>query len=241
MDDFYKRNYARVLITFLCALLAYTKLRGQETQPYMYEAPDQPVYVWELGLQVMPTYTTFSMSGWDGSKVEGDAIIGLSRSAVVAITLNPTLAITTEIVYTTFKKEFSHHGIPKRLNVNYISVPIMATINASKMSKVNVNLVIGPQFGINAGSAVESANGNEPDSLQSVWQVKQGEMGVAYGAGLEIALNSSRSFRLTTGFRGISGFLNVADNSSSTAVLYGRSNRVNVHMYSIYAGLSWLF
>ncbi|HYG50776.1 MAG TPA: porin family protein [Flavobacteriales bacterium] len=241
MEDFYKRTYARLLITVLLAALFYNRLKAQETKPPAHADINQPYYEWEVGFQVMPTYATVTMGNWDGTSVEDDAIIGLSRAGVAAFTLNPTLAVTAEFVYTTFKMEFNHRGSPKRLNVNYISVPLMAAINTSKMSRINVKLVIGPQFGINAGSSVESANGQEPDSLQSLWRVKQGDMGVAYGAGLEFALNSSRSLRLTTGFRGISGFLNVADNSTNMAVFFSRVNKVNVHLYSVYGGLIWLF
>jgi hypothetical protein len=240
MKNFYKQNYARA-ITFLCALLIYSKLRSQDMPESVHSNMEQPAYQWEVGFQLMPTYVTFSMNNWDGTSVQGDAIIGLSRSIVTAVALNPTLSIGAEMIYTTFNRQFNQNGALKRLNVNYVSIPILATVNTSKMSRVNVNLVIGPQFGINAGSAVESADGKEPDSLQNIWRGKQGEMGVAYGVGLEFALNSRRSLRLTTGFRGISGFLDVVDNSTTWAVYYSRTNRVNVHLYSVYTGLTWLF
>jgi len=101
-------------------------------------------------------------------------------------------------------------------------------------------VVIGPQFGINIGSSFSGNSASNKDTLNAVLAVKQGDVGVAYGAGFGIALNQQRNIRLDFGFRGVYGLVNMngtpaGDNSYNILVTGSRKS------YGGYAGITFLF
>lgn len=64
-------------------------------------------------------------------------------------------------------------------------------------------------IGLNIGSSLNTTGNANGDTLRATVAVKQGDVGLAYGTGLEFALNKDHAIRLDVGFRGYYGLVNV--------------------------------
>ena len=120
---------------------------------------------------------------------------------------------------------------------------MLISFNTGKSRPVNLNFVLGPQIAYNVGSRMETSGSNGSDTMQATLILRKGDIGFAYGAGLEFMLNERRSIRLDIGFRGVYGFLDMrqeetgTDNSRSFNVIDGNT----IKTYSAYTGITFLF
>jgi hypothetical protein len=226
----------RILIGVSFCLCILTVHAQEDERP----AKPREYYRWELGIHLMPVFSSFSMATSSGVQVEEKQILGYGFGLVKGINFNPNLGARLEIIYTTFSHQYFAEGKTKNMHVNYANVPIMASINTDRRRKINVNLVLGPQIGINAGSSIENADGSS-DTLQSTWNVNHGRLGVAYGAGIEMKVGNSEHFRIDVGFRGTTGFMEIADNSTPSTRSYNQNYVVRLHTHALYSGVIWLF
>jgi len=72
--------------------------------------------------------------------------------------------------------------------------------------------------------------------------VKKGDLGFAYGAGLDFGLDQENMVRLGLGFRGVYGLLDISDDSKTqTNDKYYVLDRTHIKTYAVYMGLSVLF
>jgi hypothetical protein len=75
-----------------------------------------------------------------------------------------------------------------------------------------------------------------------VLAVKKGDLGFAYGAGIDFGLNPAKSFRLGIGFRGVYGLFDISDNNRNlNTESYYLLGKTHVKTYSGYAGISYIF
>jgi hypothetical protein len=125
--------------------------------------------------------------------------------------------------------------------LKYINIPLMLSYNTNKMKPVNFYVVACPHIGISVGTELFTSNGNDPND-EAVLSVKKGDLGFAYGAGLDFGLNAAQTFRVGFGFRGVYGLFDISDNSQSlTTNSYYVLDRTHLKTYSGYAGVSFLF
>jgi hypothetical protein len=97
-------------------------------------------------------------------------------------------------------------------------------------------------MGINVGSRVTSSGDSEAGTVAATVAVKQADLGLAYGAGFDFALNKMRTIKLNLGFRGVYGLVDISDNSKTkTTNSYYIIDKTNVETYSGYLGLSFVF
>jgi opacity protein-like surface antigen len=116
----------------------------------------------------------------------------------------------------------------------------MLSLNTGKTRAVNLNLVIGPQLGISVGSRYKTIRGtNDPNAILSV---KKGDLGFAYGAGLDFGINAARTVRVGLGYRGVYGLFDISDDNRTTAGdNYLVIDKTNVKTNAAYVGISFLF
>jgi hypothetical protein len=118
----------------------------------------------------------------------------------------------------------------------------MLSLNTDKSAPVNLNFVVGPQFGFNIGSSITGNDGANQDTLRATIGAKAGDVGAAYGAGVEFMLNDSHNLRLDLGFRGYYGLVDMrANQSSNNPDTYNVLLRASRKTYAGYIGLTWLF
>ncbi|MGN6646420.1 MAG: porin family protein [Cytophaga sp.] len=193
----------------------------------------------EFGIRYMPTFSSIDMNSSNGV-VEGSFTMSNGFGGMLGINFTQNLGIQGEINYYQINQKYADGSLNRDLTINYLNIPVLLSLNTNKAAPVNLNFVAGPQFGINVGSNLETSGSNGSDTAKAVVALKKGDVGVAYGAGLEFALNKSHSFRLDLGFRGFYGLVNM-DSSTNQDGTYNVIVSASRKTYGGYVGLAWMF
>ncbi len=194
----------------------------------------------EVGGRFMPTVSSFEINSTTGGKVEGEATLGYGFGALFGYNFNENVGMQGEIIYNTNSQKYKEASFERKVTLRYLNIPLLLSLNTGKTKPVNLNAVVGPQIGISVGSKIFTEGGGSSNT--PVLSVKKGDLGFAYGAGVDFGLNADKTFRLGLGFRGVYGLLDVSDNSHTiTTDNYYLLDRSHVKTYSGYVGISYLF
>ncbi|MDI1354169.1 MAG: porin family protein [bacterium] len=201
---------------------------------------DIPLRGFEFGVRYMPTFSTLNLTAYDGSVIHGTATLSHGFGLMLGFNLSKHVGIVGELDYLQVSQNYVDRNLSNSLKVKYINIPVLLSLNTNKKGVVNLNVVAGPQFGYNVGSNLNTTGHESTDTLRAVVAVKQSDIGIAYGIGLELALNTAHTFRFDGGYR---AFYGLVDTHSMT-IANGTYN-VNVDPsrknFGFYAGLTFLF
>lgn len=193
----------------------------------------------EFGLRFMPAFSKFDINTSTGGTIKGDIKMGYGVGALLGYHFSDYVGIQGEIIYSSFAQKYSEDNLERNINLKYINIPLLLSLNTGKSKAVNFGVVAGPQIGLNVGSKLLSSDGSIGDPVLSV---KKGDLGFAYGAGFDFGLNPDRTFRLGLGFRGVHGLVDIGDNSNTLENnSYYILDKSRIKVYSGYIGLSWMF
>jgi hypothetical protein len=197
----------------------------------------------EFGFRFMPTVSAFKMVTSTGGTVQGTATFGYGVGGMVGINLTNHVGVQGEIIYNSLSQKYRDQDLERTMHIDYVNIPLMLSLNTGVGNPVNLNFVVGPQFGYNVGSRITDSGTNGTDTMNAVIVTKKGDVGFAYGAGLEFALNQTRTIRLDLGFRGVFGFLDIQGTtpSGTNTRSYNVIDHNNIETYSGLAGLTFLF
>jgi hypothetical protein len=194
----------------------------------------------ELGARFMPTFSSFKIHSNDGGTLKGEFTAGYGYSGFIGINFTDNFGIQGEVMYNKLSQNYSEANNEGTINLEYINIPLLLSLNTGKSKPVNLNFVVGPQIGFNVGAEVQSTKA--PDTYQATLVVKKNDLGIAYGAGVDLGLNSEKTFRLSLGYRGVIGLINISDESGTSETEdYYILEKTNIKTYAIYAGISFLF
>ncbi len=246
------KNRMGAVVILTTSLLATGLLNAQDTTVIIRETPpasqnqyedrgkeSPPLRYVELGARLLPTFSSLSVQTYDGDVVQGKATMSIGYGAMLGLNLSKNVGVQGEVNYNKISQKYKDQSLERIVHVDYINIPILLSLNTDKSRMVNLNLVAGPQFGINVGSSTSVNGSRETDTLRAVVAVKQNDFGFAYGAGLETMLNPSHSIRLDLGFRGFYGLVDIDDKSSGDT--FNVIVRASRKAYGGYAGISFLF
>ncbi|MES2592176.1 MAG: porin family protein [Bacteroidota bacterium] len=195
----------------------------------------------EFGVRFMPTFSKFRLRNAQGGAVEGEFAVGYGYGALLAIN-SKHVGLQLEVLYNSTSQKYKDAELERQIHVNYLNIPLLLTLNTDKSKPVNLHVAVGPQFGVNVGSRIETTGTSETTVVEPRLAVKKGDFGFAYGAGLEFALNPKRTVRFNFGFRGVYGLVDIRDSSATTTNgEYIVLDRTRTETYSGYVGLSFLF
>jgi hypothetical protein len=191
-----------------------------------------------FGVRFMPTLTSLNYSENQGV-VETSFIVGYGAGVLLGTNFNDNVGLQGEIMYSQLAQKYKTGGdIERKVKLNYINVPLLLSLNTGIHNPVNLNFVIGPQLGLNTGSSVEINNSTEADTVHAVLAVKRGDIGFAYGVGVDFG----SEVKFSIGFRGVYGLIDISDRSRNiTTSEFYILDRAHVRTYSGYVGLSFLF
>jgi hypothetical protein len=195
----------------------------------------------ELGFRFMPTFSSFEMQTSTGSRVKGDVTLGFGAGALLGFNLSDNVGIQGEVIYNSISQKYKELDVERKVNLRYINIPLMLSLNTGKTQPVNANFVAGLQVGVSVGSSV-TTTGGDGTTPQPILLMKKGDLGLAYGAGVDFGLTPSQTFRLGVGFRGVYGFLDISDNNTNTTSdSFYILDKTHIKTYSGYVGISFLF
>jgi len=196
----------------------------------------------EVGVRLMPTFSNFDAQSSTGGTIEGQVTLGWGFGAFVGFNFNEHIGIQVEGIYTTLSQKYVENDQENKVRLNYFNVPLLLSLNTGKDKSVNLNVVAGPQIGFSSGSKIESTGGNDSLSTTAILSVKKGDLGFAYGAGLDFGLNPDKTLRFGIGFRGVFGLIDISDNNRTmTNDSYYLLDRTKVKTYAGYVGISYIF
>lgn len=206
------------------------------------DSSDNELKRFELGFRVMPTFSNFKLHTNTSGSINSEVTLGYGFGVNLALNMTKQFGIQTGVIYNAYSQKYKDQNFDRQIDVNYVNIPLLFSINTDKSRIVNFNVVLGPELGINVGSTIKTGSSAPTDTLRSIFTIKKNDLGLAYGAGLEFILNKSRCLRLDIGFRGIYGFTNVSNTSQPIETnSYYVIDKANIRSNSIYAGLTFLF
>ena len=209
-----------------------TNVNGEKVRP--------PLRKGEFGIRYMPTYSSLDLRAYNGDIVSGSGSVSHGFGIMFADNFGKNVGIQFEVNYYQILQSFKDMNLNRDITISYLNIPIMLSLNTDKTRAVNLNVVAGPQFGINVGSNIKTTGAENTNTVQATVAVKQGDIGFAYGAGLEFALNPNHTFRLDLGYRGFYGLvdMNGTNNGNGTYnVIVKATRKTN----GAYIGLTFLF
>ncbi len=228
----------KTLSLLICSVCLSVTCFAQE------ETPSHDIPRLEFGFRFMPTVSALDMRTSSGGTVSGQATFGYGVGGNIGINFTDHVGVEGDILYNAITQKYKDQEMERTIHVNYLNIPIMLSLNTGKSRPVNLNFVAGPQMSYNVGSRMETSGSNGTDTMQATLVLKKGNLGFAYGAGLEFALNERRSVRLDLGFRGVYGFVDIAQPKTGTdpeSREFNVAEGTKIQTYSAFVGVTWLF
>jgi hypothetical protein len=200
---------------------------------------DEKFHPGELGLRYMPTFSKVDIRTYSGDVIEGEITASNGVELIAGINFNRHIGLMAGISYYGLQQKYKDRGLDRQVDLKYIQFPVLLQLNTSKSKPVNFNVVVGPQFGVNVGAEASASDNGDAETVTATVAVKSGDVGLAYGAGLEFALTPDRMLRLDLGFRGMLGLVDVSDRQSGDT--YTITIKGARQTYAGYVGLAWAF
>lgn len=226
----------KTLILFIVAFATLVHIQAQDTVRVEPKPEYRPI---EPGVRFMQVFTNFDVYNWSGSTVTTELTLSYGVGGFLAVNFNDNWAIQAEGIYNSLTQKSVNGNLERRINLRMLNIPLLLSFNTGKSRDVNLNLVAGPQIGINVGSTVRTSGDSDSTNVQAVFALKKGDLGFAYGAGLDFALDARHTTKLGIGFRGVYGLIDISDKSQSTTTeSYYLLDRAHVNTYAGYIGLS---
>jgi len=235
------------LTACLIALFFLTALQATSQNTYYAKMQDRIIKNilsphFEAGIRVMPAFSTLMPQTSNGLTVKGDAITGYGIAAIFGYYFNPHVGVQTELLFNSTARSYNDNGIERQVNLQYVNIPLLLSLNTNKYKRVNFNFVVGPQIGIRTGYSLQSSVNAGEGGRVAVLSVKDNDLGLAYGAGVDFGLNKAKTIRLGVGFRGSFSLIDIGNTNNplpdnSYYVLKG----AQLQTYYLYTGLSILF
>ncbi len=196
----------------------------------------------EFGMRIMPTFSALNLKNSNGIFYKGKATVGIGFAALLGYNFSDNVGVEGDIIFNTMVQKYEDQGVENKINLRYINIPLLIAVNTGKTKMVNLNLVVGPQFGFRVGSTLTTTGNNGNNFPVPVLLVKKNDIGLAYGGGLQFGLNESNTTHLDIGYRGVYGLIDISDNSKTTATnSYYILDRTHTKTNAVYLGVSFLF
>lgn len=206
------------------------------------EKPVPAFPVMLLGIRFMPTTSDIKVQNADGNNVEADVVLSYGYGGLLGYNFTKHMGLQLEVLYSTLSQKYADHTLDREIDINYVNIPLLFSLNVNRTNAVNLNVVLGPQLGVNVGSKVTTsgtANGNT--NTKAVLAVKENDFGIAYGAGIDFGLNAARTIRFDIGFRGVTGLIDISDRSKTLETdSYYILQKKRTQTYAGYIGFTFL-
>ncbi len=198
----------------------------------------------EFGVRYMPTFASLAFRNYNGDVIQGELTLSQGYGLMLAGNITKNVGLQAEISYLDISQKYKDKNLNRQVNVSYLNIPVLLSLNTDKTRIVNLNFVAGPQFGVNLGSSIKTDGDDnaETETLQATVGASGSDVGAAYGTGLEIALNRMHTFRLDFGYRGFYGLVDGnANQSSKNPDTYNVLVRAARQTHAGYVGLTLCF
>ena len=232
-----KVNQKIIMCAAVSAILfSNTKLIAQD------DAGADKLRRFEIGIRFMPTFSKLDLTSSSGGKVTGSAKLNFGAGGLVGFSFTKHMGTQVEVIYTSITQKYVENNKEESVNLKYMNFPVLFRLNTDKTRRVNLNAVVGPQIGLSIGSSFSATTGTDSSGVTNSSDVKAGDLGFAYGAGLDFAINPARSMNIGVGYRGVYGLIDVSNNNKNTTTSTAYVlDKTNIVTNAFYIGFSFLF
>jgi opacity protein-like surface antigen len=242
-----KKNIISIMIVLISATIFLSGVNASDNDAKkkpevktmaMINADYPDLKVVELGFHYMPTFYSMDFHSESGDIVRGSVTLAHGFGGMLALNFSPHVGVQAEIDYYKATQKYKDQSVNNKVDIKYLNIPVLLSLNTNKMARINLNAVVGPQFGINVGSDISSSGST--GTATATLDAKKGDIGAAFGAGLEFALDQGHNIRLDLGYRGFYGFVKMdADKTGDDTynVMVSANRKTN----AAYVRLTFLF
>jgi hypothetical protein len=196
----------------------------------------------EVGLRFMPTFSALNIKTSDGGKIKGKLTMGYGGGIFLGYHFSDHVGVQGEIIYSAIAQRYKEQDVDREITLRYVNIPMLLSLNTGKTQPFNFTVVAGPQISFSVGSELSASGGNGSTTGEAVLAIRKGDLGVAYGAGIDFGLNSASTFRMGIGFRGVLGLIDISDDSQNASTQdYYVLDKNRMRTYAGYIGVSYLF
>ncbi|MES2567813.1 MAG: porin family protein [Bacteroidota bacterium] len=196
----------------------------------------------EFGVRYMPTFSTLRFRNQYDNEIQGEVSMSHGFGIMLGTNFSKNVGLQAELSYLQISQKYKDQNLERSVDVSYLNIPILLSLNTDKTRIVNLNFVAGPQFGINIGSSISTTGTEDTETIRATVGASGTDIGLAYGTGLEIALNKMHTVRLDFGYRGFYGLVDGnANQSSKNPDTYNVLIRTSRQTQGAYAGLTLCF
>ncbi|MEO6167267.1 MAG: porin family protein [Chitinophagales bacterium] len=194
-----------------------------------------------IGARYLPTISDFKMKQVNGDFYKTSTVLGYGIGGLIGVNLSDHIGLQGEVLYSALAQNYvDATNTERRIDLNYINIPLMVVLNTNSSSVVNLNVTAGPQLGILVGSEFDATGGMAGDTVTAVFAAKSGDFGIAYGAGIDF--NVLPNFSIDLGYRGVIGLVDISDQSKTlTTDQYYILDRSHLMTYAAYVGVKLKF
>ena len=122
----------------------------------------------EFGARYMPTFSAIDLKAFNDDVIQGSVSVNHGFGIMLGVNLTKNFGIQGEVNYYQVSQSFRDLNLDNEVNIKYLNIPLLLSINTNKERRVNFNVVAGPQFGINAGSNITTTGTGEPDDVKAI-------------------------------------------------------------------------
>ncbi|MBK9248299.1 MAG: PorT family protein [Ignavibacteria bacterium] len=195
----------------------------------------------DLSFRVLHTFSSFDIQSSSNTTTQGTITLGHGFAGIAHCEFSKHIGMQAEIIYSSSSHLFKEEDVERRIDITYIHVPIMMVFNTGTSDPVNIHFTAGPQFGLLVGSSMSTTGGNGK-SNEGILAMRNTDLGIAYGVGIDVGIDPLNILRLSIGFRGTAGLTSMGDSDKplppNSYYLLGESSR---DTYSGYIGLVYRF
>lgn len=188
-----------------------------------------------FGLRFQPGFTSIRSGAYKEGAVGVSGTVGYGYGLSLAYYFNNHFGTQLELMYSELGQKYTdQYNKSHEINLTYINIPLILTLNTDYGKPVNFNIAFGPQLGILAGSKITGNDGN----FDAILSAKGMDLGVGFGGGLDFALGKKHHTHINVGFRGVRGIIDI-DNSNGGSVTtnqYYALQRSHTNTSSLYLG-----
>jgi hypothetical protein len=163
------QNIISIVVVVLSTTLFLSAVKASDNDPgnkpvitgmSLSNAGNPDLRMFEMGFHYMPTFYNMSFRTSNGDIVNGSVTMSQGFGAMMGINLSQHIGFQGEIDYYRASQSFRDLDVSHDVYIKYIDIPMLLSLNTDKTARVNLNAVVGPQFGINVGSNISSSGSN---------------------------------------------------------------------------------
>jgi hypothetical protein len=194
-----------------------------------------------IGGVVQATFTDVKVSSNNGT-VNTSYVVGYGGGGYLGYFFSPHVELRAEVLYSSLAQQIEFGNTEAKMHLSYLNFPLLLGLHTGYNKPVSLNIMVGPQIGINTASSIDGEGSEGIDTVQASLTVKPADLGIAYGAGLDFGFGEERLLHLNVGFRGVYGLVDISEeNQNTTTYDFYIIDRAKLKTYSGYAGLSLKF